>query len=204
MDDVVVLFDGTDQEPDGRTPTNVFNFGKRFTGTVLYEPGIGTWNGAAGWAASVLGLGLYERTNDTLDRLEFYRFSRVSVIGASRGAAQALSFCWRYEQRYNALVRFCGLYDVVRAYGSGALRRGLLPRNLWRGGRVKHERPPAEVVVHAMAGREPSRLYSHDIVKDVSAERTFADLNHGGVLRDGAPGAWLEGHAKKAGLPMVG
>ncbi len=201
MRDVLVLFDGTDQQPDGRGGlTNVFRFGQSFKGIALYEPGVGTWEGWIHWPASVLGVGLYQRIDDALDRLELYRHdSRVSVVGGSRGAAQALTFCWRYEARFGVRVHFCGLYDVVRAYKSGALKRGLLPRSMW-GGRRVHERPPARYVVHAMAGREPSRLFAHDVVKDVDYEWTFTGLKHGEVLRDSVPRRWLEGHAEAAGL----
>lgn len=206
MSEVVVLFDGTSQEPDlpyGQR-TNIFRFGMRWRDVVLYEPGIATRSEGVGkltrWAAASLGLGLNQRVDDMLDRLEFFRGARVSVVGGSRGAAQALEFCLQYEARYDARVRFCGLFDCCRATHVGALKR-VLPRRLW-GGRKVFARPPADVVVHAMAGREPSRLYAHDEVQNVDEEWTYDNLEHGEVLRHGAPRAWMEECAERAGLPM--
>lgn len=205
-DEVVVIFDGTDQE--GAEPrTNMFKFGLRFSGTaVLYEPGIGTWQSGnlarlLHWPASMLGTGLVQRVDDMLDRLEFYSGCQVSVVGGSRGAAQALELCWQYEERYGASVRFCGLYDTCKAHHAGALKR-VLPRGLW-GGRKVHERPPADVVVHATAGLEPNRFYAHDTVRSCDHEWVFSGLEHGQVLRHPCSQAWLEGHAADAGLPMA-
>mgnify|MGYP005818443753 CR=1 FL=1 len=193
--DVVVLFDGSGQEPDKGRRTNVYKFGERFGDVVLYEPGVGTWSGVSGRTAAMLGIGLYERVDDMLDRLEFYRYDKIHVVGGSRGGTQALDFCWRYEERYSAQVGFCGLYDVVRAFRGGAVKR-LLPRALW-GGRRVHRRPPVGTLVHATAGHEPNRFYAHDTVKGADHEWVFPGLEHGQVLRHNRPRLWLEGHAAR-------
>lgn len=179
--DLVVLFAGTGQEPDHPGGQTVcWNLGYAFDATVLYQPGIGTWETHFSKSAQGIGYGALGLVDDMLDRLAHYAGYRVSAFGESRGADMAWEFAQGYEKRTGGPLHLYGAIDSVSALGWDAIKR-IAPRRWWH--RPTKARPPAIHAFHLIAGLEPKRFYVHDVIADVDAEVLFPGLRHGEIIR---------------------
>ena len=142
-------FDGTwNEDKDGSMhDTNVFKFFQAYDRTSgetaerdvktdegnLYVPGIGTrWGWLGKLFGGLFGLGGRSRVQKALKRLKqnIANGDRViDIVGFSRGAATAVHFANKIEERYgkgsSISIRCLGLWDIVGSFGLPGNRRDL-------------------------------------------------------------------------------
>ncbi|HEY2907194.1 MAG TPA: DUF2235 domain-containing protein [Vicinamibacterales bacterium] len=224
-------FDGTwNQQKDNDTAyanTNVARFFDAYharSGTDdVYEQGIGTKLGAIGHAiGGAFGAGELDRLEGAYNRLceNWVRKNDkiIDLVGFSRGAATCLDFCnlitrrgisdpVTHDKRSDTpRFRFVGLFDVVGAFGAGAVLFDLPVFNL--GHHLSIPREQIDYCFHAMALDEVRTSFNvirvggaHEVwFRGVHGDVGGGDANRG--LND-ITLRWMMLKAKAAGLPFT-
>ena len=147
-------FDGTwntkkDKEDESHHNTNVVKFHAAYENASgskqYYVEGVGTrWDLVGAALGGAFGLGERPRLDEAYARLcENWATGNsndrvIDIVGFSRGAATALDFCRRIQERgickptsdevveANPTIRFLGLWDVVASFGLGNLGNAAL------------------------------------------------------------------------------
>jgi hypothetical protein len=224
-------FDGTwDKAKENDTTyenTNVsrfFDAYHRHSGTDdVYQQGIGTKLGIVGRAiGGAFGAGALDRLERTYSRLcENWVMKNdhiIDMIGFSRGAATCLDFCNLVKKRGirepvshdkigdKARLRFLGLFDVVGAFGAGAILFDVPFFNL--GHHLDIPRDNIDYCFHAMALDEVRT--SFNVIRVAGAHEVWfrgvhSDVGGGNANRglNDLTLKWMMLKAKAAGLPIT-
>ncbi len=223
-------FDGTwntDKENDDNDrETNVVRFYHAYAANSgrkdFYVAGIGTRLGVVGHAiGGAFGAGELPRLDEAYDRLceNWARGDQdIDVIGFSRGAATTLDFCNLVAHRgirvpkshtvVEALprFRFIGLWDVVGAFGIGAIAFDLTHLNV--GHKLRLPKENIQYRFHAMALDEVRTSFNVIRVKgahEVWFRGVHSDIGGGNENRglNDISMRWMMRKAKAAGLPIT-
>ncbi len=229
-------FDGTDQDAHQQLPskyTNVTLFRDVYDGPseTFYFSGPGTRLGILGRVLGVgAGVGSQTRLKEAYQKLRqaFRQGDRtVDIIGYSRGAANALVFCWFLSQRRVAdelgerpRIRFLGLWDTV-IFNMNLVGLPLKQRlkaffgnnkaagRLWgkTGGADLDLPPTVEKAFHAMALQEERRTFLPLRVKrahEVWFAGVHSDVGGGSPCRELSELSrhWMIEKAMACGLPF--
>jgi hypothetical protein len=224
-------FDGTwNQEKDNDVSyenTNVARFYDAYharSGTDdVYEQGIGTKLGAVGRAiGGAFGAGELDRLERAYGKVcENWVLKNdkvIDLVGFSRGAATCLDFCnlivrrgIRHPSTHATIgeaprFRFVGLFDVVGAFGAGAVLFDLPVFNL--GHHLSIPRQQIDYCFHAMALDEVRT--SFNVIRVAGAHEVWFRGVHGDVGGGDANRGlnditlkWMMLKAKGAGLPLT-
>lgn len=189
----------------------------------VYEQGIGTKLGVVGRAiGGAFGAGELDRLERAYSRLcqnfVLKNDPIIDLVGFSRGAATCLDFCNLIARRgirdpvthdktsARPRFRFVGLFDVVGAFGAGAVLFDLPVFNL--GHHLSIPRDQIDYCFHAMALDEVRTSFNvirvagaHEVwFRGVHSDVGGGDANRG--LNDIAL-KWMMLKAKAAGLPVA-
>ncbi len=177
----------------------------------LYLKGIGTRarTGIGEKLSMAFGIGGHKRIKQALERLET-NFEAgdtdIDIVGFSRGAALAVSFANKIDDRFGGLrVRFLGVWDIVGQFG--------VPGKKINAG---HDlSPPSNVdhIYHAMALDETRALFPLTRLANGYHENSPVELWFRGVHSDVGGGNanhglnwialnWMYKNAVRCGLPI--
>ncbi len=216
-------FDGTwnKDKPGTDRDTNVVWFSRAYTETTFYQTGVGTRLGKLGKIiGGITGAGGRSRVKKARKKVKA-NFDRgdttIDVVGFSRGAALALHFVNRIDQKgvetkkgkVFPKIRFLGLWDTVASFGAPDIPANIgwdleLPDNV-------------EACYHALSLDErrhafpPERLEIR--IDDTGAECALHECWFRGVHSDVGGGNknpglssialdWMFANAKRRGLPI--
>jgi uncharacterized protein (DUF2235 family) len=223
-------FDGTwnrDKDNDeSYRETNVVRFYHAYTASSgrkdFYVAGIGTRLGVVGKAlGGAFGAGELSRLDEAYDRLceNCAAGDRdIDVIGFSRGAATTLDFCNLVEKRgirapgthtvveASPRFRFIGVWDVVGAFGVGAIAFDLPDFNV--GHKLRLPKQNIQYCFHAMALDEVRTAFNVIRVKgahEVWFRGVHSDIGGGNDNRglNDISLRWMMRKARAAGLPIT-
>jgi uncharacterized protein (DUF2235 family) len=223
-------FDGTwnqdKDNDDSYRETNVVRFHHAYTANSgtndYYVAGIGTRLGIVGRAiGGAFGAGELPRLEEAYDRLcenWAHGDTVVDVVGFSRGAATTLDFCNLVAHRgvrapkshkvveKSPTFRFIGLWDVVGAFGLGAIAFDLPHLNV--GHKLRLPKENIGFCFHAMALDEVRTSFNVIRVKgarEVWFRGVHSDIGGGNDNRglNDISMRWMMRKAKAAGLPVA-